>query len=211
MNKPASTKVTLIAFRHGQTDWNLQQKFQGHSDIPLNDTGRSQALELSRALSSERLDVILSSDLSRAIETASIVNTFHQAPLLTSHNLRECNLGDLEGMIVADVLKVIGEERYNAWFTPAAPETDLSFPGGESKTDMMKRLKSHLKAHIVANPHHQNLGISTHAGVVRELLFHSTNGPTGRTVVKNCGIYRFDYDVFEDALVWLNREEHIGS
>lgn len=202
-------KVNLIAFRHGQTDWNLQQKFQGHSDIPLNETGRSQAVELSKALSSERLDVILSSDLSRAIETASIVNTIHNAPLFTSDNLRECNLGTLEGMVVSEVLKIIGEERYNAWFTPAAPEIDFSFPGGESKSSMMRRLKSHLREHILANPHHRNLGISTHAGVVRELLFHSTNGPTGKTVVKNCGIYRFSYSIDEDSLLWTNREEHL--
>lgn len=202
-------KVNLIAFRHGQTDWNLQQKFQGHSDIPLNETGRSQAVELSKALSLERLDVILSSDLSRAIETASIVNTIHNAPLFTSENLRECNLGTLEGMVVSEVLKIIGEERYNAWFTPAAPETDFSFPGGESKSSMMRRLKSHLREHILAHPHHKNLGISTHAGVVRELLFRSANGPTGKTLVKNCGIYRFSYSIDDDSLLWTNQEEHL--
>lgn len=201
-------KVTLIAFRHGQTDWNLQQKFQGHSDIPLNETGRSQALELSKALASEQLDVILSSDLSRAMETASIVNLIHKAPLITSHNLRECNLGDLEGMIVSDVLKLIGEESYNNWFTPAAPETDFSFPGGESKSSLMRRLKTHLKQHIITNPHHKSLGISTHAGVVRELLFHSANGPTGKTVVKNCGIYKFSYTIEQDALTWLNKSDY---
>ena len=67
--------------RHGQTDWNFLRKFQGQQDIPLNDLGRRQAQAVSERLRRISFDVLYSSDLSRAYETAEMINAHHRLPI----------------------------------------------------------------------------------------------------------------------------------
>lgn len=64
----------IYLVRHGQTDWNIEHRIQGQTDVPLNATGRAQAVELSEKLSNFNIQKIISSDLSRAKETAEIIN-----------------------------------------------------------------------------------------------------------------------------------------
>ena len=74
----------IYLIRHGQTDWNIVHRIQGHLDIPLNDTGRAEVKARAKQLESLRIDQIISSDLSRAKETAHIIgknltpNTEHE-------------------------------------------------------------------------------------------------------------------------------------
>lgn len=88
----------FILLRHGQTDWNLQRKYQGHADIPLNDTGIQQAFSASEALRNESFDVAFSSDLTRARTTAETVLRYHpRTPLIINSIFRERAFGVLEG------------------------------------------------------------------------------------------------------------------
>ncbi len=89
--------------RHGETDWNKIEKAQGWTDIPLNDTGRQQARAVAPHLSSLNIDRLVVSPLSRARETAEILNEHLQKPLLFDERLKERNFGILEGMIYADI------------------------------------------------------------------------------------------------------------
>ena len=65
--------TTILLVRHGETDWNLQRRVQGHSDTPLNDNGRAQALALADTLDDVELDAVYASDLARAFDTARIL------------------------------------------------------------------------------------------------------------------------------------------
>ena len=65
--------TTLLLIRHGETEWNLEGKYTGHADIPLNETGRIQAKEVAQTVAQGAIDAIFSSDLMRALETAAIV------------------------------------------------------------------------------------------------------------------------------------------
>lgn len=88
----------IYLIRHGQTDWNIEKKTQGHSDIPLNERGREQARSLSLIVSELGIDSIISSDLLRARETAEIINKKTGVSLEFDQRLRELNYGDLEGI-----------------------------------------------------------------------------------------------------------------
>lgn len=88
----------IYLVRHGQTDWNLEKKTQGHTDISLNDNGREQALRVSDLLRNYKIDKIYSSDLLRASETAEIINKCFNLNIILDNRLREINYGDLEGI-----------------------------------------------------------------------------------------------------------------
>lgn len=89
------TKLTIV--RHGETDWNAAGKIQGHTDIPLNEKGRGQAHALAEKFAKIPFTRCYSSDLKRASETAQIIYSPHQLPVLTDHRLRERYFASWEG------------------------------------------------------------------------------------------------------------------
>jgi len=84
------TRFCLI--RHGQTNWNIEGRYQGQSDAPLNETGRAHARDLGEKIQNNSFSAIYSSDLSRARETAEIIASFLNLPLSLYSRLREINL-----------------------------------------------------------------------------------------------------------------------
>jgi 2,3-bisphosphoglycerate-dependent phosphoglycerate mutase len=92
-----ATRITAI--RHGETAWNVDTRIQGQLDISLNDKGRWQASQAGSALASERIDAIVSSDLSRAYETALAVAKPHGISVLTDQGLRERAFGYFQGKL----------------------------------------------------------------------------------------------------------------
>lgn len=87
----------VLLWRHGQTDWNIVNRFQGHSDIPLNDVGRYQVKHAAEILAGMNPTAIISSDLGRARETAQALANLVGLPVTTHENLRETNGGLWEG------------------------------------------------------------------------------------------------------------------
>ncbi len=86
--------------RHGETEWNVVGRIQGHSDIPLSRKGREQAHTVARRLAAAPLDVVYCSDLSRASETARIILGDRDIPLHATAELRERDYGVFEGLTV---------------------------------------------------------------------------------------------------------------
>jgi broad specificity phosphatase PhoE len=101
-------KRDFYFLRHGQTDWNAEGRFQGHSDIPLNAIGLSQAQKAARALARCPIDVIVASPLVRAARTAEIVNACLGKPILFDDELKERHFGALEGLVIRDVKARLG-------------------------------------------------------------------------------------------------------
>lgn len=89
--------------RHGETDWNKEGRIQGHTDIPLNETGRTQAEQVVCILARTPIHRIVASTLSRAYETASIVNAALQKPLIVDDGLKERFFGEFEGLAIAEM------------------------------------------------------------------------------------------------------------
>ena len=90
--------TTLLLVRHGETDWNAERRWQGHADVPLNDRGREQARALAEQLAGEQIDAIYTSDLSRARVTADAVGTRLGVEVVTDPDLREIDVGAIEGL-----------------------------------------------------------------------------------------------------------------
>ena len=116
--------TTLILVRHGETDWNVQHRWQGHSDTPLNDAGRSQAGRLAAEL--DRVDAVYSSDLSRARETAEILAERIGLEVRLDSRLRERSFGAWEGLTTEEIETSFPEEqrRWRAGLGRGAPDAE---------------------------------------------------------------------------------------
>ena len=96
-------KRPFYFLRHGQTDWNLQGRYQGHSDIPLNANGIAQAHAAAECLACVRIDRIVASPLIRAVATAAIVAEKLQKPIHIDRGLVERNFGSFNGLVIHEV------------------------------------------------------------------------------------------------------------
>lgn len=136
--------VTLYFIRHGETDWNRLQRYQGQTDIPLNDTGRAQAARNGRVLGEvlggdlARLD-FAASPLSRATETMEIVRIgmgLQPRPFLLDDRLKEQNFGHWEGMLWSE-LPTLDPEGFRA---RQADTWSWTPRGGENYADVTARI-----------------------------------------------------------------------
>lgn len=130
------TDKRIILIRHGETEWNRLHRFQGRSDIPLNETGHMQARALAHALRNEDITAIYTSPLRRAVDTARHVARFHPSlTLLEDAGLLEMDLGDFEGMAGQKWATSYPQFRTQWESSPAS----LAMPGGESLADVQLR------------------------------------------------------------------------
>ncbi|MHB1463281.1 MAG: histidine phosphatase family protein [Armatimonadota bacterium] len=152
----------IYLVRHGQTDWNVEKKTQGHTDIPLNDNGREQAKSLSMDISKLKIDRIISSDLLRARETAEIVNEAFGVYLTFDKRLREINYGDLEGILGT----TLTPETWNIINT--TPEKLNTEPF----INVYTRIKTFFDE---LNDEHINILIVTHGDALRMIMYYANN------------------------------------
>ena len=101
-------KVPFYFVRHGQTDWNVEGRMQGHTDIPLNSKGVQQAFAALERLRTAKIDVLVASPLMRAVQTALILAEGLEVPVYFDAQLKERSFGSFEGQITADVMAMHG-------------------------------------------------------------------------------------------------------
>ncbi len=127
--------LRILLIRHGETVWNSEGRCQGFSDIDLNAAGQEQAAALARALRTERLDAVYSSDLARARKTAEAIAQPHQFPVQADARFRELNQGKLEGKKLNDLLSDYPELLRDWMANPA----QVVMPDGESMRSLQQR------------------------------------------------------------------------
>ena len=158
--------MQLICVRHGRTAWNADKRFQGHTDIPLDDEGRAQATALAALLRNERIDAAVSSDLARAAETARIVLGPRDVALRLDADWREMQFGEWEGLTWEQILAANPH-------LDAGNETAVKAyaPGGGETFDALCDRVARGVARIAADVADDGVAlVATHAGPLHALL-----------------------------------------
>lgn len=131
----------LYITRHGETQWNVEGRFQGRGNSELTQRGCLQAKSLSTVLDRENIELILSSPLKRAMETARLARGQRDIPLITLEALAELSLGNWEGWLLADLEKRDSTNYWNYWNDPFRFVPD----GGESFPELIARMERALQ------------------------------------------------------------------
>jgi broad specificity phosphatase PhoE len=152
----------LLLVRHGETDWNVEQRVQGHTDRPLNETGLAQAQALATELADEHLDAVYASDLSRARDTARAIADPRGLEVAVLPALRERHFGTWEGLRHDEI-----HERF-----PHRAESD-PWGDGETPEELAARVLSALGDIAEWHPEGRVL-VVTHGGALRAVLSHCT-------------------------------------
>ena len=152
--------TTLVLVRHGETDWNRENRFQGHTDVPLNEAGREQARALAQDLELGSVDAIYSSPLIRAHETALILAERYDLPVGGIDALMEVDVGSWSGLTRAEVESLF-PHGFRRWL-----EYGHGWDDGESYDELGARVVSGLLRIAEAHPHRTVLAV-THGGPIR--------------------------------------------
>jgi probable phosphoglycerate mutase len=183
-----TTRLCIV--RHGETAWNAEHRVQGQLDVPLNAIGLAQAAAAAKVLSREKFDVIYSSDLSRARQTAQPAATLLSMQILLDKDLRERHYGIFERLTYAEV-KTRYPEDYARF---EAREPDYAFQTGESLKDFSARSIAVISK--IAKEHEgQSILVFTHGGVLDKLYRFVTGLPLSahrEFGIPNAGLNRID-------------------
>jgi len=168
--------VKLFLIRHGQTNWNMEGRYQGNCDIELNSTGIKQAELASKYLSRVKFSKIYSSPLKRTMETANIVNRRTEVAIETYEDLKEVNFGKWEGLKFNEINKDYHEE-YQQWLIDPYNNRPT---GGESFKELTLRTTSVINIIVAENTDESSVAVVTHGGVILSLLVHWLQIPLPR-------------------------------
>jgi broad specificity phosphatase PhoE len=176
-SKKDSSGIKILLVRHGETDWNLAGRFQGRSDVPLNQKGVEQANALASALGGESLAAIYSSPLVRARETARLIKVFHpSSPLYEEEGLVEMDLGEFEGIEGPRWAEKHADFR-KAWRDNPA---SVTMPGGENLQQVQARSMAVLERITHSYPLGSTLLVCSHNFVILTILCHALEIPLNR-------------------------------
>ncbi len=159
----------ILAIRHGETAWNVDTRLQGHLDIPLNETGLSQAQHLAHALAeSEAIDAVYASDLSRALITAKAIAETTGQTVTTHVGLRERHFGAFQGRTYTEIETELPD---HAWHWRKRTPDWTPPGGGESLVTLRERVVATV-SDIAARHSGHNIVLVAHGGVL-DILYRA--------------------------------------
>ena len=205
---------TLYIVRHGETEWNKIGRYQGITNVPLNENGIAQAKACGNALKDIHFDRILSSDLSRALVTAETIRGNRQLEIKTDERLREINFGDWEKLLFTEI-----EERWPGLIDQMYRRPDIvKVPNGESFQEVQDRAWSAVSDFLHENNEDETILITCHGGTIRTILCklldisisHCWNFSQGNTAINRVfynGMGESDHNI----LNLLNDTAHVDN
>ncbi|MGW2475689.1 histidine phosphatase family protein [Streptomyces sp. NPDC001665] len=155
----------IVLWRHGQTAWNLERRFQGSTDIELTETGVAQARRAARLLASLKPDAIVASDLRRAAATAAELSAITGLDVVHDAGLRETYAGAWQGLTHEEIVERYGEQ-YAAW----KRGEPVRRGGGELETEVADRAAPVVLGHAEKLPDGGTLVVVSHGGTIRTTI-----------------------------------------
>ncbi len=181
--------MMLYIIRHGETEWNKVKRLQGQTDIPLAEEGIRLARETGEGMRDLPIDLVLTSPLTRAVQTAQLLTEGRDVPILTDERIIEISFGDWEGECILDS-DVLPADFRRLFYED--PMHCMCPPNGETFSDVRRRTAEFYRS-LVANPDYadKSILISTHGAAGRCLLtqFYEDKDDIWRGgVPKNCAV-----------------------
>jgi len=200
-----ATRILLV--RHGETDWNATGRIQGQSDTPLNAAGREQAWRAAQRMAHEPVRALYSSDLARAVQTATIIGQVLGLTVVTSPQWRERQYGLWEGLTAAEI-QARYPEQFVAW---RARSPDFAPPQGEGRRQLLTRALAEL--HTIARRHvGEVVVVVTHGGLCYVLIHHilgSIEGDRREFTFGNASIHTLEVSGDRWSVIAMNETAHL--
>lgn len=187
----------LILLRHGESQWNLENRFTGWVDVPLSPKGEQEAAEAGKLLKSFEIDKLYTSVLQRAIETARIALEIagkSNVPTERDQALNERHYGDLQGLNKAETAEKFGADQVKLW----RRSYDVQPPNGESLKDTAARTLPYFQDHIMKDiDSGENVLVVAHGNSLRSIVMSLDNMTEEEVVELNIPtgiplVYEFD-------------------
>ncbi len=202
--------LTIHIIRHGETDWNRARRFQGQTDVPLNQTGMMQARLVADVLRNEPLQAVVSSDLVRALDTAQVIAERHGLQVQKDTGLREMSFGEWEGLSHDDLRSGKWADLFSRYRKDSLAHRP---PGAEHPDEALQRVRQSLQR-ILTHRVEGTVVLVAHGGSCRLLICAAIGAPAdcARHIrLDNASISTLEC---RDGFCWLtrlNRTEHLES
>jgi broad specificity phosphatase PhoE len=199
--------TTLILIRHGQTDSNLNHRYQGQSDVPMNDTGRAEIRAVTRHLAGVRAAAIYCSDLGRSSEAAAMIASAFEREPIAIPDLRERNFGKVEGLTREEA-----EARFpDSWDTWRRNRAAWIPPGGEALGEMWGRVLATIET-LWQRHRGETFIYAGHGGPINAIICHSLGAAVEAReaiAIGNGSITIITRNDAEPVVVMLNETCHL--
>jgi broad specificity phosphatase PhoE len=186
------TPVRILLVRHGETVFNVEGRWQGQANSPLNERGLAQARELGRALADDSLAAVYSSDLGRAMQTAREVARPHGLDVLPDQRLREIDVGQWTGKTRPEI-EAEFPGSLHTWSTAPA---HMRLPGGETMFEVQTRAMAFF-AEVMPRHLDQTVVVICHGALNQAILVNAMGGTIDDLWLKeridNCQISRLEW------------------
>lgn len=200
--------MDIYVIRHGQTPWNVEKRLQGRSDTDLNEVGRAAAIRTGKAFREVPFDLVFTSPLKRAKETAALFLGERKVPVIEDARIQEISFGVYEGLTCGKDNYSIPDPEFHSFFEH--PERYQAPPGGESLEELGARTKAFMED-IMHRPELQDktVLVSSHGCATRGILnsirsFDMADFWHGG-VPKNCSVALIRVENGKPSLIYENR------
>ncbi|SDY86009.1 probable phosphoglycerate mutase [Proteiniborus ethanoligenes] len=196
----------LYLLRHGESEWNILNKIQGQKNTNLTDRGIIQAKQAAKRLMHEKIDIIFSSDLNRAFDTAKVIGEFLNLDVNSLKELREISFGVWEGLTTNEIKEKYRNEHI-VWMTKPH---DLILPNAESLIDLQERLLG-IVNNLIKKNSNKNILIVSHGASIKALILGILGidiSMYNKLSISNTGLSIIEYRDYSPVLKLLNDTSH---